>query len=189
MTLPRVLIPENPVGIDRFCGVVQEKLGSIYPWLNHLFGKSQILVNKKNKEYKYPAIHYKNGTYLDMLPDKCYGNFCFFIIDDPQKVIDFIPHQLSKIETDFSIVFWMNLKSIYPLSQYRELEQVKIDILRTLNTKMKFQQGRLAITSIAERFDKVYSEYSIREVNQQVLMHPYAALRFNGTMTINEVCV
>ena len=193
--IPRILIPTDPVGIDRACGTIQTKLGERFEWLNHVFGKSQLLVKQKGSskfrygtDYQYPAVHFKDRTYLDMLPDQKYGNFSFFIIEDPQEIEDFIPHHLAKIHVRYSIVFWFNLETIQTSKKTRELEKVKMDILRVLNTEMRFQNARLTVESIAERAASIYKEYSIKEVDQQFLMQPYAALRFSGKMTINELC-
>ena len=189
MSVPRILIPDNPVAIDKVFSEIQVALANEYSWLTHVFGKSQLLVSKRNKkEYKYPAVHYKDTKYLDMLPSKKYGNTCWFIVDDLEDILDYVPRKQSKLKSNFSIVFWVNLNEIYSGSSYRELETLKAELYNFLNHKIFYQGARVKFDKVAENFTNIYKEYSTKEIDQQYLMQPYVALRFQGNVEIVGDC-
>ena len=189
MSIPRILIPENPVAIDLVFGQIQTAVAAEFTWLDHAFGKSQLLATKQNKkEYKYPAVHYKNNKYLDMLPSKEYGNTCWFIVDDPQDIEEYVPRKQLKLKANFSIVFWFNLNEIYPDSIYRDLELIKSQLYNFINNNIFYSNARVKLKNVSEGFSNIYKEYSTKEIEQQYLMQPYAALRFQGDMEIIGSC-
>ena len=180
--------PESPVLFDLVITQVQDTLASELSWLNYSFGKSQKLRTEKGKEkYNYPAVHIRDGKYQDVSPDKKLGSYSFFILEDPQQ-ITFYPHSSNNIEAKYSLIFWLDLDSLYPHISERNTEAVKGDILNILTKRLFLTYGRLSVTNIQEQAKNVFREYDIDEVLNQPLMQPYAAFRFEGILLVTEAC-
>jgi hypothetical protein len=186
MSLPRVLKPQAPVLFDQLIGEAQDILATELSWLTHIFGKSQKLVREREKkEYNYPGIFVDTKKYIDMLPTNEYGNFSFWIVEDPQN-IDFRKNRFGTITANVGLVFWFDLSKIFPTSTDRGLEAVKAEILEVLSRKLFLNSGKFILTSIQEEAKNIYNEYSIKEIDLQFLMQPYCGLRFNGELSLKE---
>lgn len=187
MSLPRVLKPQNPSLFDIPIGEAQDILSTDIVWLTHIFGKSQKLVKLRDKrKYTYPGtfVHGSQEKYIDLLPTKEYGNFCFFTVSDPQT-LDFKKNRFSSLKAEMSIIFWFDLTTI-SLSTDRRIEAVKEEILQVLTRKLFLKTGRFTLGAISEEARSIYSEYSIDEIDTQFLMQPYCGLRFKGDILIRE---
>ena len=187
MSLPQVLKPQDPVLFDLVIGEMQDILAAELAWLNHAFGKSQKLVKTQDKKtYAYPGIfvHGDKHKYIDVLPTKEYGNFCFFIVSDQQE-IDFNKNRFNSLKAEISAVFWFDLSTV-STSTDRRIEAVKEEILEVLTRKLFLKSGRFTFTQIVEDAKNIYKEYSIEEINTQFLMQPYCGLRFKGELLIRE---
>lgn len=188
MNISKVPKPANPMFADKIIVQVQDKLKESLYWLQYSFGKSQKLVKiKDSKEYEYPAIHYKNGEYVSMLPDNKLGNYSFFIIEDPYN-IDFRPNAFNNIKLKYSLIFWFNLDTIFK-DKDRNIEYIKADIVKILTRDLKLTSGRIDVREIYETSENIFKGFSMREVDSQYLMQPYAGLRFSGELTIQEYCL
>lgn len=185
MSLPQVVKPVDPVLLDKLIGEVQDDLALNLTWLTHAFGKSQKLVTKKDrKTYTYPGIFIQGTKYIDALPSSEYGNFCFFIVSDPQKA-DFQKNRFNTLKADVSVVFWFDLSKV-STSTDRRIEAVKAEIIEVLTRKLRLKSGRFSFVDILEDAKEIYREYSIDEIDTQFLMQPYCGLRFKGEMLLRE---
>lgn len=188
MNIPSVPKPETPAFIDKVVVQIQDTLKSKLSWLNYSFGQSQRLVEMRDKrEYFYPGIHLGAGKYLNVLPDQDLGNYSFVITEDPQNV-DFRPHNANNVKLKYSIIFWLNLDKIYADEEDRNTEALKAQILKVLTREMFLTYGRIDVRQIYERAENIYKGYSLKEVNSQFLMQPYAGFRFEGEMVLREDC-
>ena len=180
-------IINNPELLDKVLGEVQKGLTNNLPWLNYAFGRAQRLVKEIRKRKHYiPGVYSGKNDYLEVSPDADIGNFSFFKIEDPQ-LMDWDPKIRGRIKADFSLIFWFDLRKIEG-TQGRNTEMVKAQILKALNGGFPIRNGRISISRIYEEAENIYKGYSIQEVDNQFLMHPYAGFRFKGTLTINESC-
>ena len=186
--LPKAPKPTNPVMIDRAISYIQDALISEIGWLDHAFGRAQTLVTKQDKKtYYYPAVYIGSNEYLNVLPGQEIGNRIFFVIDDPQTV-DFNPRRYNVINSPISIVCWYDLSRIYAESSERNTEEIKRQILRVLTNLTMPDATRLTIDKIYEKADNIFRGYSIREIDTQYLMQPFAGIRIDGTLTYREDC-
>ena len=187
MTIPAVPKPENPTFIDTVVVQIQDILKRDLSWLNHSFGRSQKLIDRDSKKI-YPAVHLGHEKYQNVFPDQELGNFSFMIFHDPQTIDDKLKPYI-KVNQNFSVVFWFDLDKIFVDKKDRDLEAVKIQILKVLNTKMLLNKGSVKFSQIQKDAKNIYKEYSINETEGQFLMHPFAGLRFDGVMNyINTNC-
>lgn len=185
--IERIPIIANPQLIDRVIAEVQKGLTDNLSWLNHAFGRSQKLVKIiQGKRIITPNVYAGGKDYIEVSPDANIGNFSFFVIDDPQTVIwqNKIPGDITVM---YSLIVWFNVDRI-PGAENRNTEFVKSEILKTLNGKFAIKSGRLNVTKIYEQSENIYRGFSLDEIDNQFLMHPYCGIRFSGEMFINETC-
>lgn len=185
--IERIPIISNPELIDRVIGQVQTGLATNLPWLNHAFGRAQRLVKNINGKRMYtPNVYAGGNEYLEVSPDANIGNFSFFKVDDPQRY-DWMPKIIGSITVNYSLIFWFDLRKI-PGTDGRNVEVVKAEVLKVLNGGFWLKAGRIDVVRIWELAENIYDGYTLDEVDNQYLMHPYAGFRLQGELFINESC-
>lgn len=200
----KIPIKKNPVLLDKIIQDIQTKLKEKLTWLDYAFGRAYKLVQHQDNggKFIYPAAYIGNSDYISLLPDDNYGNFCWFDIYDSQKVINVV-QSTPQFTISGAIIFWFNLDSIFSDNDAMYTEEVKDEIIRVLSTPgIVKQTGKLAINEIYERFENIYSGYSIEKIynsyqysgqdiqslDKMFFMHPYSGLRFEFTITTRELC-
>lgn len=196
---------ENPVLLDRVLQDIQKVLKSKLTWLDYAFGRAYKLVEHKldGNKFVYPAMYNGNSEYVSLLPNDNFGNFSWFDIYDPQIITQVTPSQPQLIVSG-ALIFWYNLDSIYTDASVLYTEEVKAEILKLLTTPGIIKAaGRLEILEIYDRFENIYSGYSIekiynnynysgediQEMDKQFFMYPYAGLRIEFKLTTRELCI
>jgi len=180
-------IIENAVLFDKLIAEVQKGLVDNIDWLHHAFGRAQRIVSKTNAKVYLPCVYAGKKEYLCVAPDDKLKNFCFFVIHDPIEY-GWNSGQYGSMTAKYSLIFWFDLRTIYPDGSNRNTEALKQDILRALNGKILMRSGSLNVTKIYEQAENIYKGYSLEETDSQFLMHPYAGFRFEGEMFVNETC-
>jgi len=187
---------ENPVMLDRIIGEIQKGLVETLPWLDVAFGRAQRLTKElEGRRIITPNVYcggwkgHGANDYLEVSPDSHIGNFSFFEIEDPQT-IDAGPWA-REIKAPFSLIFWFDLTRVYGEATNRNTEWLKAQILRVLNGREGWHltEGRILINRIFERAENIYRGYTLSEVDNQYLMHPFAGFRFEGVLEFSELCV
>lgn len=187
---------ENPVMLDAIIGEIQNGLADNISWLDAAFGRSQRLSKNINgKRVITPNVFcggwngHGPNDYIEVSPDSKIGNFSFFEIDDPQT-IDSGPWA-REIKAPFGLIFWFDLTRVYGKPSNRNTETLKADILRVLNGRAGWHlsDGRILINKIYERAENIYRGYTLTEIDNQYLMHPFAGFRFDGLLEFPELCV
>lgn len=200
----KIPMKKNPVLLDKIIQDIQTKLKEKLTWLDYAFGRAYKLVQHQDNggKFIYPAAYIGNSDYISLLPDDNYGNFCWFDIYDSQKVINVV-QSTPQFTISGAIIFWFNLDSIFSDNDAMYTEEIKDEIIRVLSTPGIIKQtGKLAINEIYERFENIYSGYSIEKIynsyqysgqdiqslDKMFFMHPYSGLRFEFTITTRELC-
>ena len=185
----------NAVMLDRVIGEIQNGLVENILWLDVAFGRSQRLTKMMNGRRIITPNVYCGGwnghgpnDYIEVSPDSKIGNFSFFEIEDPQA-IDAGPWA-RQIRAPYALIVWFDLTRVYDEPDNRNTEYLKAQILRVLNGRADWhlQQGRIVINNIYERFENIYRGYSLSEIDNQFLMHPYGGFRFDGILEFDELC-
>lgn len=186
---------DNPVMLDRVLGEIQTGLVQEIHWLDVAFGRSQRLTKKiAGRTIVTPNVYCGgwNGhgvnDYIEVSPDSKIGNFSFFEIEDPH-VID-AGVWAREIQSPFSLIVWFDLTRVYEEPNNRNTEYLKAQILRVLSgrTGWHLTQGNIAVERIYERAENIYRGYTLSEIDNQYLMHPFGGFRFEGTLMYNELC-
>lgn len=188
-------IIQNPVMLDRVIGEIQKALASGLPWLDAAFGRCQRLTKEMNgKRIVTPNVYcggwngHGENDYIEVSPDSKIGNFSFFEVEDPQT-IDAGPWA-REIKAPFSLIVWFDLTRVYNEASNRNTEYIKAQILRLLGGRSGWtlSNGRVTVSRIYERAENIYRGYSLSEIDNQFLMHPFAGFRFEGVLQFAELC-
>lgn len=195
---------DKPVLLDKVTQDIQKALADNLSWLDCAFGKAHkhIEYTESGKKLVYPVAYTGKGEYMSLLPNDNIGNFSWLDLYDPQEITFSIPSR-PRITLDGALVFWYDLSSIYEDDAFLHTEEIKDEILRLL-TKPGFLKGRnhISITKIYEKPESVYKGYAIeklydedgalgadlRFLDKQFFNYPYAGLRIEFTLTIQELC-
>lgn len=185
----------NAVMLDAVIGEIQQGLVNNLSWMDAAFGRAQRLTkNIEGKRIVTPNVYcggwngHGPNDYIEVSPDAKIGNFSYFEVDDPQT-IDPGPWA-RQIKAPFSLIVWFDLTRVYGSRTNRNTEKIKSDILHILNGRADFHltNGRIVINKIYERAENIYKGYTLSEIDNQFLMHPFAGLRFEGLLEFDELC-
>lgn len=188
------IIP-NAVMLDAVIGQIQQGLVANVTWLDAAFGRAQRLQKElEGKRIITPNVYcggwrgHGANDYIEVSPDAKIGNFSFFEIEDPQT-IDAGPWA-REIKAPFALIVWFDLTRVYKQLANRNTEKLKADILRVLSgrTGWHLAEGRISINRIYEKAENIYKGYSLSEIDNQFLMHPFAGFRFEGILEFAELC-
>jgi hypothetical protein len=188
MNIPNVLKPQTPAFTDIIIGQIQDVLKAKLPWLDYSFGRAQKLTKLTGQQKRvYPGVHLGAGEYLDVFPTDRFKNFSFFILEDPQR-IEFIAHRNNKVRAKYALIFWVNLDEIFANDADRNTEAIKAQIIKVLTRETFLDSGRISLEAVYEHAENIYKGFSIKEVDSQFLMQPFAGFRFEGELTFTEPC-
>ena len=186
---------QNPIMLDRVIGNIQNGLVDNIPWLDAAFGRSQRLTKMMNGKRIITPNVYCGGwrghgpdDYIEVSPDSKIGNFSFFEIEDPQTID--ATTWIRQITAPFGLIVWFDLKRVYNQYDNRNTEFLKAQILRVLHGRggWHLPDGRMVINRIYERAENIYRGYTLSEIDNQFLMHPFAGFRFDGILEFDELC-
>lgn len=194
-TINAPIIPD-PVMLDAVIGHIQQGLVENISWLDAAFGRAQRLVKMQGgKRIVTPNVYcggwngHGPNDYIEVSPDSKIGNFAFFEIDDPQT-IDAGPWA-REVKAPFGLIVWFDLTRVYDTDLNRNTEKLKAEILHVLSgrTGWHLPSGRITINRIYERAENIYRGYTLSEIDNQYLMHPFAGFRFDGVLMYDELCI
>lgn len=186
---------KNPVMMDAIIGEIQNGLIENITWLDVAFGRSQRLSKNMNgKRIVTPNVYcggwngHGENDYIEVSPDSKIGNFSFFEIEDPQTIN--AGPWAREIKAPFGLIVWLDLTLVYGEADNRNTEKLKAEILHVLNGRAGWHlsHGRILINKIYERAENIYRGYTLTEIDNQFLMHPYYGMRFDGILEYDEPC-
>jgi hypothetical protein len=80
------------------------------------------------------------------------------------------------------------MRTIEDIDQ-RDTESVKRQIIRTLNSGIWLRHGSIKVNKIYERAENVFAGFTLDEIDNQFLMHPFCGWRFTGEMGVSDSCI
>ena len=186
----------NPVMLDRVIAEIQNGLVAGLPWLDVAFGRAQRITRMlEGKKIITPNVYcggwanHGENDYIEVSPDSNIGNFSFFDINDPHEIS--AGPWAQDIKTPFGLVIWFDLRRVYGTYDNRNTEQLKAAVLRSLSGRTGFalSDGKIIVNQIYERAENIYRGYTLSEIDNQYLMHPYGGFRFEGILEYQEPCI
>lgn len=181
--------------LDKALAEVQKGLVENISWLDVAFGRAQRITKmQKGKRLVLPTVYcggwngHGPNDYIEVSPDSKIGNFSFFDIDDPETVVGEV--WARNISTPFRLIVWFDLKRVYGTASNRNIELLKAQVLSVLNSRAGWHlnQGRITTARIYERVENIYRGYTLSEIDNQFLMHPYGGFAIEGTIEFPELC-
>lgn len=163
----------SPKLIDLELLKIQRKLEAL-SWLT-VYGRSRKMVDGN---IIYPAVYIGHTKYKSLLPDK--SNYSFFVVDDPQEY-EFNPNMKGTLTIKLNLLVWFNISQVESLDE-RNTEMVKEELLNILKS------SNFEISRIYENADNIFKGFTLKEVESQYMMYPYAGFRFEGTLRIKPTC-
>ena len=180
----------TPYLFDKVIRELQQALKDGLPWLENSFGRVERRVTEVNERRLYvPAIYQEDGQYGIMLPDDRLGCYSFFVMHDPQEVLNRMQTEV-RIKSPFSLIVWVDMRRVEKkmrMPDERNTEYIKEQVLSVIATAF-LKKGSVSVARIYEKAENVFDGFSLDEVKNQYLMSPYAGFRFYGEMIVTNDC-
>jgi hypothetical protein len=180
----------TPYLFDKVIRELQQALKDGLPWLENSFGRVERRVTEVNERRLYvPAIYEQDGMYGVMLPDDRLGCYSFFVMHEPQEVLNRMQTEV-RIKSPFSLIVWVDMRRVEKkmrMPDERNTEYIKEQILGVLDTAFP-KKGSFTVKRIYERAENVFDGFTLDEVDNQFLMSPFAGFRFYGEMIVTNDC-
>lgn len=175
----------NPVGLDAKIQDIQNTLSASLPWLEKSFGRAWAFSEKdvNGKVSKIPKAYTGLGEYINVLPNDNFKSQSFVIAKGYERFEDYNAAALGiHKKRDLSVIFWGNLKKIDLAKDYIFTEDLKKQIQLALNNV----EGLIITGYYDEKADQVFADFTLIDVDTQLLMHPYFACKFDVTVNFFE---
>jgi len=175
---PKILIPPALYGLDYTIERLRSNLTAL-PWLEYAFHRAYSFK-------RVPMVYIGNKEYFTVLPNDFAKSFCFFIGRGPDSIPDNAPQLgwTAVFEKSVDLIFYLNLDRIDSAKDYIYTEQLKLEVLRIIQRT----PGCKALNIYNETLEDVYSGFTLKEVNDNLLKKPYAGLRFNLQLRYENKC-
>lgn len=190
---PIVPLATSSIEIDTVVFDIQTKLDTKLNWLTNAYGRAYRHIKRKdNKLMYFPEVYIGAdkgiSSYYRVTPDNDKKGTCFFVIDKEQN--DFNENQYNFLTHNVGIVFWVNLKLINENLLDTEIftQNLISEVRNVLTREMLGTNYKLKIDEVVREFKEVYKEFSINE-DENYMLAPFQAFRFNCTVTYREDCV
>ncbi|CAL2092011.1 conserved hypothetical protein [Tenacibaculum sp. 190524A05c] len=155
---------ENPIGIDyeiqKFQNYLNKKL---VEWNLQGFGRAELIDNKL-------LLYHKKNDYKNAFTLNPKFNGRFFFLDSNQSVFN-----NRELKTFVELIFILNIGKIKPNFSSRADEEVRIELLKFINNKVKREVSIL-------KGQEVVKDYK----NDLVNMQPYHFLKFSFELKYNN---
>lgn len=184
---PEAPVVENPINLDKAITDIQLGLATI-PWLKTSYGRVyKRATGEINEEVKEePHVYAGNGEYKKVLANDNFQSHSFIYVIPPERIIDWEPNQKTQTkEVDIAIIFWVDLRKIDPSRNEVFLETLKSDIEGVLNFSGPIQTiNRIYDDNVKE----VFKEFDVDEMNKELLMYPFKAIRYECQISYETFC-
>lgn len=183
--MERIPTITNPVFFDKAVAEIQNILGTKLPWLNHVFGicerNTRVIDGKR---YNIATVYTGKDNYEQIEPCSELGNFCFFVLHDPQ---DLLPNYGDRFSSPISVIFWYDMRTASNAADTRNREEVKTAIVKALSG-ISLRNGTFEFSRVYEQPENVFRDFSYDYVDNQFLMSPYAGVRVDGVLYADVPC-
>jgi hypothetical protein len=195
---PDVPLISVPVNIDRPIQEIQIALAGL-SWLERSFGRSWLALKMLPTSTGKRIVYYpqvwqgfneegKPRDMLEVLPNDNIKSQCFFKINDPVTVTEFVPNGDSQMRAILDIIFWFNYKALDDTIDYPFIELLKGQAQRVLAGMSFSPDSFLSIVRIWEGAANVFKGYDMTDVHDYNLVYPWGGFRFECELTYREDC-
>lgn len=178
----------NPQLADKAILAVNSALKDNLWWLDQAFGRAWPITKTYNGNHRQtlPAVYTTGNSYESVIPSSDLGNYSFFQIHDAATVDTY--DQVLRIP--YSLIVWYDLRKVFANgdTNRRDTDNIKNDILSCLLHKVWMRNGSISVTKVWEDAKNVWKGYTMDETNNQFMMQPFAAMRFEGEFAVDLPC-
>ena len=184
-------IHTTPYLFDKVIEELAQDMKENLAWLDASYGRAERLVKTIDGKRVYTPNVYKGGDQYELLlPDDRLGCFSFFVLHEPQEVLNRMQMEV-RLKAPFSLIVWVDMRRVERTMQMpdeRNSEYIKEQILSVIS-RARLSKGSVAVMKIYERAEHVFEGFTLDEVKNQFLMSPFAGFRFYGEMIVTNDCV
>ena len=176
---------------DKVITELAEDLKAKLPWLAVSYGRAERLIKTiEGKRIYTPNIYLGNDQYEVILPDDRKGCYSFFVLSEPQEVLNRMQTEV-RIKSPFSLIVWADMRIVEEtmnMPDERNTEYIKEQVLSAISTA-RLHKGSVSVSRIYQRAENVWEGFTMDEIQNQFMMSPFAGFRFTGEMIVTNDCV
>lgn len=175
----------NPVLADAAIEAAKKRLLAL-SWVDQAFGRAwPIPMERGQSKVTEPCVYTKGNSYETLVPSADLGNYTFFVLMDSARLD---AEEGLSLEQPYALIVWYDMKRCFDNgADRRDTENLKADIINTLR-ETPVHNGRITVSRIYEMPKAVYKEFSFDVEQNQSLIQPYGAIRFEGTINMLLGC-
>lgn len=185
---PNDIISQSSADFDRVIEGARVALAAI-PWMEKAFGRAFELPERVDGNiYKYPHAYIGRGEYFNLMPNDQYKSYSWMIGRGAADSID-EDQQGFSLQTKFTkrldVHGFFNLKQIKPTANSIYTEELVTDMIEALSKV----RGIVVNQYFCENIFDVYSDYTLKQIDRDLLYYPFAGVRITCTASFNNrVC-
>ena len=174
----------NPVLADVAIEAAKRQLLTL-PWVDQAFGRVwPIPMQRGDKNVTEPCVYCNGNRYETLVPSADLGNYTFFVLMDSARYDE----ETDTYTQPYALVVWYDMNRCFENgSNRRDTENLKDDIIEVLRST-PISNGSIHVSRIIEMPKSVYKEFTFDTQQNQALVQPYGAIRFEGEITILKGC-
>lgn len=176
---------------DKVITELAEDLKAKLPWLAYSYGRAERLIKTiEGKRIYTPNIYLGNDQYDVILPDDRRGCYSFFVLSEPQEVLNRMQTEV-RIKSPFSLIVWADMRIVEKtmnMPDERNTEYIKEQVLSAISTA-RLHNGAVSVSRIYQRAENVWEGFTMDEIQNQYMMSPFAGFRFTGEMIVTNDCI
>lgn len=181
--MTQIPIKTMPKLFDLGVAKIQKIMAEYLPWLDYSFGICEKLTDVKNgQKFTSANLYTGHNKYMQIMPCRELGNFCFFIMKDPQEIMK----DKRLVKSGFSFILWYDVREAPTFYEERDREAVKQLVLNAFSLPQL--NNWVNIRKIYDRAENIFSDFTYDFTNNQYLMAPYSGLRIDGEMIMRLPC-
>ena len=174
----------NPVLADVAIEAAKRQLLTL-PWVDQAFGRVwPIPMQRGDKSVTEPCVYCNGNRYETLVPSADLGNYTFFVLMDSARYDE----ETDTYTQPYALVVWYDMTRCFENgSNRRDTENLKDDIIEVLRST-PISNGSIHVSRIIEMPKSVYKEFTFDTQQNQALVQPYGAIRFEGEIIMMKLC-
>jgi len=173
----------SPKGIDKVIEDICTALSEV-SWLSNIYRRAWLISDANAGANSFtPQVYLENMQYYKVLPNDNFTALSFVQVTSPERRVSLDEINTTSYEPqkerDLSLVVWCNLKKVDSLSDYIFTELLRAEIEPLLSSV----DGLVINSYIDEDYRQIFAGYDISQTENKFFAYPYAAFRFNCTVT------
>lgn len=177
----------NPVLADKAFVEINAALKRNLTWLDQAFGRSWKIMSEttEGKRISLPCVYTHGNNYEQLVPSADLGCYSFFVLHDPHSMGEY-----GAVSFNASLILWVDVRKCMATDKEnrRDTELIKAQVLHVLMRDNGLKAGSLSVRNVYEEDANVWKGFSLDDTQQRFMTHPFAAFRFDISVTVPQPC-